>query len=40
MNSFRKKNINNLFNLNMNNEVNTFKEFKFKVIKLIMFNDN
>ena len=43
VNEFIKKklsNIENSFNVNMNNKINTFEEFKFLVIKLIMFNNN
>ena len=36
----REKNVNNLIDVNINNEANTFNDTKFKIIKLIMFNDN
>ena len=32
--------INNLLDVKINNEVNTFEEFKLKIIKSIMFNNN
>ena len=36
----QRQNVNNLFDVNISNDFNTFDESRFKIIKSLMFNDN